>query len=436
MKKWFSLAILLLLPAIARGQSASGAGNLAPFQNPPIVQSYSLSTTGAQGDINETTIPVNTHVLSWRPVGTVTTCTVSVDSSPDGVTWTAGGVIAGQTCTSPGEIVTPQATTTNHARVNLTILTGGGTLNVIYSGRMATPASANGAISNGIWVNTGDILWTQTTVPFVATFGIFTTARILQPNGNVTNSSWTVASCAATFTGGWGTGQAMPVSGWLQSAMSLVTSGDFPQGSMYINHYLLGSMPTGGGNTSCASTITTANMETLLDGAPTGSVYPVSYPGSGIVGPWTIPGFAKLVTLTNPSAGADFASSTYGANGVIPGRWCVQGVFFKLVTSATVANRLPSIDVNYGGGTMQLVYAASTPQTASQTVFYSFAPGTTSQQVFINGANYQTVPFSNGQPVCFNAGATGLVASATGNLQAGDQYSVITILFNVQEENN
>src|SRR5271169_4342416 len=46
---------------------------------------------------------VTWHQLTWNALGTVSGCTVAVDSSADGVSWTPGGVIAGQTCTSNGQ---------------------------------------------------------------------------------------------------------------------------------------------------------------------------------------------------------------------------------------------------------------------------------------------------------------------------------------------
>lgn len=75
---------------------------------------------------------INSHKISWVPVGTVTTCTLAVDSSVDGVSWTAGGLMAGQTCTGAASFSVVM--TTGYYRLNLTTLTGGGSLIVTYTG--------------------------------------------------------------------------------------------------------------------------------------------------------------------------------------------------------------------------------------------------------------------------------------------------------------
>jgi hypothetical protein len=110
--------------------------SLVLAQSPYVLQSYiNIAATGALPGISLQTLPVETHTLSWRPLGTVTTCTVAVDSSPDGTTWTGGGAIAGQTCTASGQVTLRG--TFNFVRVNLTTLSGGGTVSVVYSGTAA-----------------------------------------------------------------------------------------------------------------------------------------------------------------------------------------------------------------------------------------------------------------------------------------------------------
>lgn len=80
------------------------------------------------------------HQILWTKSGTVTTCTVSVDSSVDGVVWTVGGIITGQTCTSNGNSSLTGSVVANYVRVNLTVFSGGGTLVVTYNGYATSPS--------------------------------------------------------------------------------------------------------------------------------------------------------------------------------------------------------------------------------------------------------------------------------------------------------
>src|SRR6266446_4746820 len=115
------LPLLLLLSSICWGQGFNA------FQ-----QTTFISVTTAPAIIENTTIGF--HQLSWTVSGTVTTCTVAVDSSPDNITYTPGGIIAGQTCTSNGNSVVT-AGSALWIRVNMIALSGAGaTVNVTYKG--------------------------------------------------------------------------------------------------------------------------------------------------------------------------------------------------------------------------------------------------------------------------------------------------------------
>lgn len=109
----------------------------------------SVPTIGAGN--NETNSSTQFHQLTWRISGTVSTCTVALDSSVDGVSWSAGGVIGGQTCTSNGTSVVVNSVV-NFVRINVTALSGGGTVTIVYTGFNAAPLSA-GAVINPSKVN-------------------------------------------------------------------------------------------------------------------------------------------------------------------------------------------------------------------------------------------------------------------------------------------
>jgi hypothetical protein len=97
--------------------------------NPPTV-SYSFLThgvgaqSGYQMDIHT---GVTNQLLSWVQVGstTPTGCSVQVDSSPDGTTWTAGGIIAAQPCNTNGVTSLVTGIAAYYARISFTGITAG-----------------------------------------------------------------------------------------------------------------------------------------------------------------------------------------------------------------------------------------------------------------------------------------------------------------------
>lgn len=72
---------------------------------------------------------ITQHEIVWNVVGTVSGCSVKVEKSADGSSWS--DLIAGATCTSNGNSSLTSGIT-NYVRVNATTLTGTGTLSVRY----------------------------------------------------------------------------------------------------------------------------------------------------------------------------------------------------------------------------------------------------------------------------------------------------------------
>lgn len=119
------LLILAALPA----QAQTG---------PAVQRAYNASAASAFETINQGGMGTVYHQLTWTIAGTVTTCVAQVDSSTDGISWTSAGVISGKTCTTNGSsgLVSSVASFT---RVNISTLTGGGTLTVVYQSFVASP---------------------------------------------------------------------------------------------------------------------------------------------------------------------------------------------------------------------------------------------------------------------------------------------------------
>jgi hypothetical protein len=108
----------------------SAFGQTATFFN----NTYTIAKNDVA--INNQGSPITLHRLTWVPIGTVSTCTVALDSSVDGSTWVAGGVIAGQTCTGASQSAVTIAEA-NYVRVSLTALSGGGSIGVTYDGNVS-----------------------------------------------------------------------------------------------------------------------------------------------------------------------------------------------------------------------------------------------------------------------------------------------------------
>jgi len=380
---------------------------------------------------------VNSNGISNFQGGGFPNCNVQIDSSPDGVTWTSSGAISSQAC---GTVPNGEATASgvfNFVRVNVTALSAGQTITLVYSGRLAGVATVAGTapVSNGQWVPAGTVLWVQHTTQGIGAVSIVQGVQILQPNGVVNNFSWSVASgnCNLSSSGGFGVGYVVPVGGWLQSFTGFLNTGGFPQGADYINLYALAAYPTGGSQTTCSGgTITPTTLGMLLASGSVGSFYPVSFVGTSSIpmSPWSIPGFTTTSAVGSPAAGLDwsFTPSTTA-------RTCIQNVSFTLVTSAAAANRIPTLVLTLNGS--KVVYAATTAQAASLTQIYSFSPGAAAETVTTGTTVYHIVPFNNGSPVCFNSGLSpATISTLTTAIQAADQYSAISILTQVQQDNN
>jgi|SRR5580765_1708270 len=121
-----ALAMLLLLVAVATRSEAQNYAYQATTRF--------ITTTGAHcGSTNTSCNVIGTgaafHNLTWNVTGTLSACSVRVDSSADGVTWNAGDIIAAQTCTANGNILS-SSLVANYVRVNVTTITPVGSANL------------------------------------------------------------------------------------------------------------------------------------------------------------------------------------------------------------------------------------------------------------------------------------------------------------------
>lgn len=431
--------------SIIMGYKCPGGSNCVLLGSAADTTITTAGFTGLYSNANATS-----NGVSNFQAGTFVSCNVQIDSSPDGSTWTAGGIMSSQACISAnpnsGTGVSASsnfqaAGVANFVRVNVTALTAGQTLTVIYSGRIsATPSAIGAPVSNGQWVSAGEVVWAQFTTQGIGTNNYFAGYRLQTAATNGTNAlgptitnSNTISCNTAAISGGSGFGFVIPQSGWLNAVTAYLTSSGFPQGSAYINLYVLPSMPPGGSTSACGGSVgqSTIGGGMLLASCPYGSFYPCSFVGTSSIpiSPWSIPGFTTTVTQATPSAGADW---TY--TGSLTARTCIQSVTAKLITSAAAANRIPVLVITVNGSA--IAYPAATAQTASATQFYSWSPGVAENVT--GGTNiFHTVPFNNGQLVCFNSGLSTLtVGTQTTAIQAADQWSNISLVVQTQQDNN
>ncbi len=111
--------LLLICTSVARGQIL-------------LQQTYtSVAAPIAEPGIDIRSVGATYHQVFWFPSPGVSSCTVAVDSSADGITWSSGGIIVGQTCTSTSSSVLITNTSANFVRVNVTNISGG-TVTIIY----------------------------------------------------------------------------------------------------------------------------------------------------------------------------------------------------------------------------------------------------------------------------------------------------------------
>lgn len=126
MKKAALFFSLLLLTATARAQTQAG-----------LQREYSATAATAFTGIKIAGQGLMYHQIVWATEGTISTCVLQLDKSTDGSTWSTQ-LISGTTCTSAGS-TTLVTGTAAYVRVNISTLTGGGTITAVYQAFIKSP---------------------------------------------------------------------------------------------------------------------------------------------------------------------------------------------------------------------------------------------------------------------------------------------------------
>lgn len=111
------------------------------------IQNYNFVTTGTKGPgTSFANTGVSSFFMSWSPQTSMNTCSVQADSSSDGSSWGSGDLIASQSCTTVGSAaIATLGNGKNFVRVNVTVMSGNGGLNVTLKG---WGGGAGGAAAN------------------------------------------------------------------------------------------------------------------------------------------------------------------------------------------------------------------------------------------------------------------------------------------------
>ena len=120
----------------------------------------------------------------------------------------------------------------------------------------------------------------------------------------------------------------------------------------------------------------------------------------------------RTISIANPAAGADWSISVPAGM-----QWRLRSVRAQLVSSATVANRAVNLSLKDDAGNVIALLPAPAVQAASLTNSYTFAQGASALSV---GTSQ-----SAAAPKDMVLGDSYTIASSTGAIQAGDQWSLI-----------
>ena len=125
MKKLCLALLLCLIPGLLCAQTQTAN------------QVQSFTTTTSSGNVGLSGTNTQFHTIQWWGFGTLTTCQVKLEQSATGAGGSWSDLIPAQLCTSNGLATIPA--TPNFVRITVTVLTGGGRVDVRYTGYNSAP---------------------------------------------------------------------------------------------------------------------------------------------------------------------------------------------------------------------------------------------------------------------------------------------------------
>jgi len=127
-------------------------------------------------------------------------------------------------------------------------------------------------------------------------------------------------------------------------------------------------------------------------------------------------GFPRAFVGRDPAAGTEAVF-----DGFSPGRWAVLAVRFSLATDATITTRLPHLQVLHEG---VVVYEATPDAGQAQNITRVYSAAQTPLRAVDTTGNVAHLPL----PLGLVATELTVLRTVTDNLQAGDNYSAMTVL--------
>jgi hypothetical protein len=151
-----------------------------------------------------------------------------------------------------------------------------------------------------------------------------------------------------------------------------------------------------------------------------------AYPNGRVLSPTEGPGWIHPISSSAPGAGADFVFQSVNNQ-----RLRIIEAFAQLTTSAAVANRNIQIEVLHSASVVQILSALASVA-ASTTANVTLVP--LNPYTGVN-PNDLLIPIPPALTLAGFTGAVGTIQSLTTNLQAGDQWSALTVLVEELLEN-
>ena len=172
-------------------------------QTPQLVSSTVFQAAGgaqALPGLSEAGYQAGTHTMVIVPSGTVSTCTAQLETSANGSSWSLMANSTAQTCTSTIQY-TMGGAVANFVRINVTTLTGTGSITVTLVSQQYTPVASGASLSQVYWVPLEACSWTLTTGALAAasTTGQLPGLVFAAANNSVLQVSTSAAASAATL---------------------------------------------------------------------------------------------------------------------------------------------------------------------------------------------------------------------------------------------
>jgi hypothetical protein len=297
MKKINLLLCILLLSSFSFCQLST--------QSPPQTYSLSVQTPYILPVIGSGT---QYYQISWNVIGSLSACTVEVDSSTTGTgSWGSGDIIASQTCTSSGNF-TSTAHTVNYVRINTAAsITGTGSLVVTLTGYLNNPAGGGSGTVNtgttgqiGVYPGSGTTIGPDSLLTDNGATLTYTGTNYIAPNGSTTVPGYTfnsynttgISACSANILCALSNGIAVAI---FTGGIEITNSGTFKASQTGVSTGAVGaSIGTTGSGTTEAWSINSSNNTGLIlqnqckvNGAITLSTSPTT------ICSWTLPNAAQ-----------------------------------------------------------------------------------------------------------------------------------------------